>query len=332
MKGDAMKRAIIAIMGILLVFAGTEAMGAKKGKKKKGKGKEPKEVTVAPKSDQIAPMIEEFKWGMTKDEVIKILSKKIQGEYQEKMAKAADPIKEDKLHQTMLQKIKALKDSYVEFKGQVTGFDSSLVKTEYTHKNGESMIIFPKDLKTERKWDDYFFFINEKLWKMFRAFDADMFPGLTWNDVAAAMGTKFGEGPLKVKKYDSDTKIVHILGLQWQDDNTLLTLLNYTTFYGIFCLRFEDKQMLKQIDSLRVNKPPVETTESIVDAITEGTAQDASHDIVDQLTKKKPKGSGTSGSTGSTGSKGTKKSKGSGTDNLPPPKKEKESELDDLGI
>ena len=328
-----MRKAMIIIMGLMLVFTGNDAL-AKKGKKKKGKSKEPKEVTAAPKSDQISPMIEEYTWGMSKDDVIKILSKKIQSEYQDKMAKAADPIKEDKLHQTMLQKIKSVKDGYVEFKGQVTGFDSSLVKTEYTHKNGESMIMFPKDLKTDRKWDDYFFFINEKLWKMFRAFDADMFPGLTWNDVQSAMITKFGADPLKVKHYDPDTKIVQILGVQWQDDKTVLTLLNYTTFYGIFCLRFEDKEMLKQIDSLRVNKPPVETNQTIVDAITEGTAQDSSSDIVDQLTKKKPKGSGTSGtgSTGTGGSKGTKKTKGSGTDNLPPPKKEKESELDDLGI
>lgn len=277
-------------MGIIFIFAGADAF-AKKGKKKKKKGKKKtkKEITVPPKSDAIDPMIEEFDWGMTHEEVIKILSKRIKKEYKKKMVKLSDPIKEDKLHLTMTKKIKALKKGYIEFDGQVTGYDSSLVNVEYTHHNSESMILFRKDAKLDRKWDDYFFFINDSLWKIFRAFDADMFPGLKWTDVQAAMTTKFGANPLHVKKFDPDTKYVNVIGLQWQGKNTLLTLLNYTTFYGIFCLRFEDKNTLAQIDTLRVNKPKKEQTDSIVDAITEGTSSDASSDIVDQLTKKKKK-------------------------------------------
>jgi len=313
--GKNMKKLILILTGILFLLVNINHADAKKEKKKKQKKDEPKEVTTPPHSEQIAPMIEGFTWGMTKDQVLEILTKKIQDEFKEKLAKAADPIKEDKLHQTMLQKIKAIKDGYIEFNGQVTGYDSSLVKTEYTHHNNESMLVFPKDLKTDRKWDDYFFFINGKLWKIFRAFDADMFPGLKWSDVSAAMSTKFGENPLKVKKYDPDTRVVQVIGLQWQDDKTLLTLLNYTSFYGIFCLKFEDKKTLKEIDSLRVNKPPEEKSMSVVDAITEGTGQDSAHDIVEKLTKKKSQ----------------PKSQGGG-ESVPPPKQSKENKLDDLGI
>lgn len=312
-----MRKVMIILLGAVFVFAGADAFAKKAGKKKKSKSKQPKEITVAPQTDEIAPMIEGFTWGMSKDEVLKVLSGKIKEEYKAKMVKAKDPIKEDKLHQDMQKKIKALKKSYVEFEGQITGYDSSLVKIEYTHNNNESMLVFPKDMKTDRKWDDYFFFINNKLWKMFRAFDADMFPGLKWVDVQSAMSTKFGPNPLKVKKFDPDTKIVQTLGLQWQDKMTLMTLLNYTTFYGIFCLRFEDKDTASEIDTLRVNKPMEKPQESIVDAITEGTAKDEAHDIVDQLTKgtKKKKGSGS----------------GSGSGALPAPKKKDESSiLDDI--
>jgi len=317
-----MKKIMVMFIGVCLVFTGADAF-AKKAKKKKGKKKAKTEVTVAPQSDQIAPMIEEYEWGMSSDEVIKVLGAKIQKEFQEKMGKANDPIKEDKLHQDMLKKIKEVKKSYTEFTGQVTGYDSSLVKTEYTHKNSETMLVFTKDMKGDRKWDDYFFFINGKLWKIFRAFDAEMFPGLTWKDVQSAMESKFGGGPFKLKHFDPDTKVVSTLGVQWQDKATMLTLLNYTSFYGIFCLRFEDKAVLEQIDSLRVNKPAEKTGPSVVDAITEGSATDGSSDIVDQLTKKKPKKS-------SSGSSGSSKPSGS-SGSVPAPKEKDESSiLDDI--
>lgn len=310
-----MKRLVILLIGIFVISAGTEALAGKKRQKKKGMKKAAAEVTVAPKSDQIAPMIAEYNWGMTHEDVLKILTKKIEDEYREKMAKAGDPIKEDKLHLTMRSKIKALQESYIEFTGQITGFDSSLVKNEYTHHNDEAMIVFPKDLKVGRKWDDYFLFIGDRLWKIFRAFDAEMFPGLKWQDVQNAMVVKFGADPYMLKKFDEDTHAVHILGLQWQEPKTLMTLLDYTTFYGIFCLRFEDKNMLGQIDSLRVNKPREESKAGIVDAITEGTSSDASADIVDRLTKEKKK-----------------ETKKTSPGSLPTPKKKKEesSILDDI--
>ena len=311
-----MKRFFILLLGICFLFAGADLYA---GKKKKGKKKKKKqkstEVTVAPTSEQIDPMIEEFDWGMTHEEVLKILSKKIEDKYRKKMAKTSDPINEDQYYKQMQAKIKLLKKGYVEFTGQVTGYDSSLVNIEYTHKNDESMIVFPKDSKMGRKWDDYFFFINDRLWKIFRAFDADMFPGLQWTDVQGAMSTKFGAKPLEMKKFDPDTKLVNVIGLQWQDSNTLLSLLDYTTFFGIFCLRFEDHSTLAQIDTLRVNKPPSKGGSSIVDAITEGTSADGSEDIVDQMTKKSHK------------DKKTYKKKGKSTyddddDYIPPPKKD----------
>ncbi|MFH1435575.1 MAG: hypothetical protein ABIJ56_07640, partial [Pseudomonadota bacterium] len=93
---------------------------------------------------------------------------------------------------------------------------------------------------------------------------------------------------------------------------TLLSLLDYTTFYGIFCLRFEDRSTLSQIDTLRVNKPAVKSGASIVDAITEGTSADGSEDIVDQMTKKSNKGTKSY----------KKKTSTDDDDYIPPPKKD----------
>jgi hypothetical protein len=114
-----------------------------------------------------------------------------------------------------------------------------------------------------------------------------MFPGLGWENVQDIMTSKFGQDPFKVKKFDKDTKFVYVTGLQWQDTKTLLTLVNQFTFFGIFCLRFESKKIGKQIDTIRVNKPPKQdASHAVVDGLDDGTGSDSESNIVDVLTGK----------------------------------------------
>jgi hypothetical protein len=284
---------------VTAAFAG-DAL-AKKKKKKKKKKKAPAEVTEPPEVDTIADQLGDYKWGMSVEEVIAAAIEEVKAEYQFKASTLNDSIKEDKLFQRRDKAIKKIKKSYVEFKGQPTGWDSSVAKEEYTHKNGESMIEVRHD-----KWTDYFFFISNPtydptagsdasrwvrneviLWKLYRAFDSAMFPGLKWANVQEIMTVKFGAGPFKVKKFDKDTKFVNVIGLQWRDDNSILTLVNQFTFFGIFCLRFESAKISKQIDILRVNKPPKQDKgHAIVDGLDDGTGSDSESDIVDVLTGK----------------------------------------------
>jgi hypothetical protein len=281
---------------------------AKKKKKKKKKKKGPAEITEPPKVDSIVDQLGDYQWGMSPEETILVAIEEVKAEYQYKASQLNDTIKEDKLFLKRDKAIKKIKKSFIEFKGQPTGWDSSVAKEEYTHKNGESMIEVRHD-----KWTDYFFFIlnpgydptagsdasgwkkNEIiLWKVYRAFDSAMFPGLKWSNIQEIMTTKFGSSPFKVKKFDKDTKFVYVTGLQWQDDRTLLTLVNQFTFFGIFCLRFESKKIHNQIDELRVNKPPKQDKgHAIVDGLDDGTGADSESDIVDVLTGK---GHGSKGS------------------------------------
>ncbi len=283
----------------VLVTASTDALA--KGKKKKAKDTTPPEATEPPASEAIASQVGDIQWGMSPDEVIAAVSEQIKAEYQEKAKAITDSIKEDKLFQQRDKAIEKVKKSYIEFKGQPTGWDSSVVKKEYTHKNGESMIVVEHD-----KWDDYYFFIDNPdynpaagsgasswdenkvvLWKLYRSFDAGMFPGLQWESVQEIMIGQFGAMPFKVKQFDKDTKFVKVVGLQWQDDQTLLTLVNQFTFFGIFCLSFEAKHIQKRIDELRVNKPPSDDEgHAIVDNLSEGTGSDSDSNIVDILAGK----------------------------------------------
>jgi hypothetical protein len=273
---------------------------AKKKKKKKPTSDEPAEVTEPQKSDAIAGYIEGVTWGMSPDAVIEVIKGQVREFYKAQAAELNDSIKEDKIFNKMEKELKKVEDSYYEFKG-TPKWDSSVVQDEYTHKNGEAMIFYRHE-----RWTDYYFFIASPdynpsatskdplyeqnkmvLWKLYRAFDASMFPGLTWADVRSILGQEFGDAPYKVKKFDPDTKFVNVVEVRWQDDHTLLSLVDQMTFFGIFCLRFEDKYIGKQIDKLRVNKSAKDKDgHAIVDGLSDGTGKDSESNIVDVLTGK----------------------------------------------
>ena len=301
MNRTALFRLLTLALALVVGAAFAGDAFAKKKKKKKKKKADPAEVTEPPEVDTISDQLGAYEWGMSPDEVIVVASEEIKEEYAYKASQLNDTIKEDKLYQKRDKAIKKLKKSYVEFKGQPTGWDSSVAKAEYTHKNGEAMMEVRHD-----KWTDYFFFISNPmydptagsdasrwkkneviLWKVYRAFDSAMFPGLKWENIQTIMTSKFGEGPYKVKKFDKDTKFVNVIGIQWQDERSLLTLVNQFTFFGIFCLRFESKKIHNQIDELRVNKPPKsDKSHAIVDGLDDGEGSDSEANIVDMLTGK----------------------------------------------
>ena len=98
------------------------------------------------------------------------LKKQIEASYQEPISKTTDAIEEDRLRHKMAEESRQVRDSYFEFDGTPSAYDSGYLKGEFTHRNGESLL----RVRTKNT-QDYFFFINDKLWKRYRAFDASVF-------------------------------------------------------------------------------------------------------------------------------------------------------------
>ena len=114
----------------------------------------------------------EIQWGWTPKQVYRQLKKGIEARYQEPISKTTDAIEEDRLRHKMAEETRQIRDSYFEFDGTATAYDSGYLKGEFTHGNGESLL----RVRTKTT-QDFFFFINEKLWKRYRAFDASVFHG-----------------------------------------------------------------------------------------------------------------------------------------------------------
>jgi hypothetical protein len=247
-----------------------------------GKKKAPKGSDKVPVSAEISKSMTDVSWGMSKDELQKKLIDKVKEKYRPLVGKTHDAVEEDRLRTAATDEMKKIKDSFVEFKGTPTGWDVSFLKGEFTHGNDESMLS-----TRDQNSQNFYFFIGGRLWKWYKAFDAEVFHAGDFSGFAGAVQRRFG--PAK----DVEGEIAPGIGkrhwLEWQDDKTRLRAVDQSNFYGFYCLVFEEKATVGNLAHLRTNTRDVATKQhSLVDAVTAPPSRDADDapDVADRITGK----------------------------------------------
>lgn len=220
----------------------------------------------------------EIQWGWTPKQVYRQLKKNIEASYREPISKTTDAIEEDRLRHKMAEEIREIRDSYFEFDGTASAYDSSYLKGEFTHKNGESLL----RVRT-KKTQDYFFFINERLWKRYRAFDASVFEGASFEEFGNALQQRYG----KAKK----RRGVLVPGgepaqwYEWREPRVWARAVDNNEFYGFYCLILEDPKTVARLDTLRKNKPKqAKDDDTLVDKVAHDNDADPNADIADRIT------------------------------------------------
>ena len=220
----------------------------------------------------------EIQWGWTPKQVYRHLKKDIEASYQEPISKTTDAIEEDRLRHKMAQEAAQIRDSYFEFDGTSSAYDSGYLKGEFTHKNGESLL----RVRTKTT-QDYFFFIKERLWKRYRAFDASVFEGATFAQFGNALQKRYG----KAKKKGGSSSAGGGSGqwYEWKESRVLARAVDNNEFYGFYCLILEDPKTVARLGKLRKNEPErVEASDTLVDMVADDSNDDQHADIADRIT------------------------------------------------
>lgn len=272
-----MKRVVVgALLGGLLFATSVDPAHAAPKKKTKA-------AQQAPKSAEIAKAMGDLEWGMTREQVLEHFTSGIRDKYKPLLAKATGAIEEDKLRARMRDELGKVKSSVVDFNGKKTGADVGFLKGEFTHHNRESMLRVD-----EPGSQNYYFFIQNKLWKWFKAFDAGSFDGKSFDQFAEAIQGRFGKSSVR------EGEAAHGGGkqkwLEWQDADTRLRAVDNKQFYGFYSLVFEDKDTLRKLPQLRTSKVDEKKSgNSLVDAVTSPEAaseSDNNPNVIDRITGK----------------------------------------------
>ena len=220
----------------------------------------------------------EIQWGWAPKQVYRHLKKNIEASYAEPISKTTDAIQEDRLRHKMGEEARQIRDSYLEFDGTPSAYDSGYLKGEFTHKNGESLL----RVRTKNT-QDYFFFINERLWKRYRAFDASVFQGASFAEFGGALQKRYGKAKKKSGAVASGGESAQ--WYEWREPRVLARAVDNNEFYGFYCLILEDPKTVARLDKLRKNKPDqTDAGGSLVDMVADESDGDEHADIADRIT------------------------------------------------
>jgi hypothetical protein len=249
---------------------------AKAPKKAAPAKKAPAAKKAAPAKPAVAPMVDAehkkalaekfggFKFGMSKDEVLKVLQKQIEDRFEEKIKATTDMAAQDKLRKERKAELARVAQTYVKFDGKKTGWDVSIVENEFAHGTGESMM---------ERWENesgknnrrFFFFKDEKLYKMYISLDVSMIPEekRNFDTFKGVMESQYGKGLV-----DAGT-------ISWRAGEFDARAVDRLKDYGALGLVVEDPKVRNELVAAREAVAPKKAeTPSVIKAVIDVDGKD----------------------------------------------------------
>jgi hypothetical protein len=182
-----------------------------------------------------------FKFGMSKDEVLAVMQKKIDEEYEDKIKATTDIALQDRLRKDKKTEVARVASTYVEFdSNKASPWDVSIVDGEFAHNTNESMM---------ERWENeggknqrrFFFFYDHKLWKMYLSLDVSMIPEdkRNFETFRNVMEGQYGKGGI-----DGGT-------IMWRAGDFDVRAIDRLKDYGALGLVVEDPRVRADVLALR---------------------------------------------------------------------------------
>ena len=205
-----------------------------------------------------------FKFGMTKDEILGVLQKQINERYEEKIKATTDVAQQDRYRKEKKAELGRVSQTYVKFDGKSTGWDVSIIEGEFAHNTSEALM---------ERWENdngknnrrFFFFYNDRLWKMFISLDVSMIPEdkRNFDTFKGVMESQYGKGAI-----DGGT-------IAWRAGEFDVRAIDRLKDYGALGLVLEDPKVRGEIVALRESKaPPKKETPSVIKAVIDPEGKD----------------------------------------------------------
>lgn len=248
-----MKRKTIALAALvaLAVAPVLSALAAPPTGAGKGKAK----VTTAPVATEpptvgssLNPMFAPFQWGKSHTDVVKVHNQTggiFDIDYNPQLAKLQPGVKMQAVEAERDAKKAAFGASWVEFKDTPTGYDQTGIKDEYTYRNKEGVVYVDRNGRRR-----YFFFIADRLWKIYDEVTFGEQVGKTFAEVVAKLNAQLGV-PGRVRAADAAQGLAQTT-VDWQDATTHLRVLDRgASLYGQV---LEERATLGNLVQLRAAK------------------------------------------------------------------------------
>jgi len=192
-----------------------------------------------------------LKWGMTTKQVGTAIDAQLDEAYKPLYQKVSPGVRMRELDAQLLEEKNTFRRSKIEFGKLPTAVDNGPLRGEYSYLNKEWMLSLTRDGKTR-----YFFFIQDKLWKIIDEIKlAKGGPlGATFQESAVKLSTAYGTAG-RVIPPNPDLGMFSTV-IDWKDATTHVRLIERGE--AAIAIAYEESATLQNLDSLRPNKPKQE--------------------------------------------------------------------------
>lgn len=264
------KSALLAVLVSSAAFAGPTAKAHTKvsskpaAKAPPAKKAAPPPMVTAEHKKALAEKFGGFKFGMTKDEVLGVLQKQIDERYEDKIKATTDIAVQDRYRKDKKTELNRVSQSYIAFDAKTSPWDVSIVEGEFQHGTNESMM---------ERWENeggknqrrFFFFYDQKLWKMYLSLDVSMIPEekRTFETFKGVMEGQYGKGAV-----DGST-------ISWRAGEFDVRAVDRLKDYGALGLAVEDPSVRTSLMANReLHKAPDHPTNTIINSVIDKDQKD----------------------------------------------------------
>ncbi|MRG93459.1 hypothetical protein [Polyangium spumosum] len=192
-----------------------------------------------------------LKWGMTTKQVGEAIDKQLDEAYKPLYQKVSPGVRMRALDAQLLEEKNTFRRSKIAFGKLPVAVDSTPLRGEYSYLNNEWMLSQTRDGKTR-----YFFFIQDKLWKIIDEIKLQKGGpfGANFQEAAVKLSTAYGT-PGRIIPPNPDLGMYSTV-VDWKDQATHVRLIERGE--AAIAIAYEDNATLAKLDSLRPNKPKQE--------------------------------------------------------------------------
>lgn len=228
-----------------------------------------------------------YKWGMSSNDVLRMLNEQLHAKYSELVAHESDAYKQDQLRLKEGELGQQLRESLIKFDGvseSNRSWNTSLVQEEFAQRNEESMLVV-----NEAKLRRFLFFWQDKLYKQVIALDAEHAAGQgsTFEDFTRVLQDRYGPAEMRfapLRTSEDDMKLDHV---EWPAAGDYqLFARDQTDVYDNYCLVLFNPTVAAQVETRRKARVGVVRAGSVlIDSVTATPASsvDRNEDIVDRI-------------------------------------------------
>ncbi len=213
------------------------------------------------KDIQISPS--RLRWGLSLQQVAKIYDDEFDAQYRP-VYKATEPgVDSQSLDAEVAEKKALIRRTRIDFGTSPTGVDQGPLKGEYSYNNGESMARTMLAGGTQR----FFFFFNDKLWKVYDEYKLGSKLGTSWQSAVAALSELFGGEP-KMQPADATHPFEEAI---WNTTSTQIRAIN-RDYQKIVAVSYADRSIADDLASHRPNR--LGNANAVDSTVREATAKD----------------------------------------------------------